>query len=92
MSRIIGRWALAAFGAFALFVAPFSVATISTPALANSAPGSCPVGEGSDAEDTGWPCQPDCPPGMLLDGVTQVCVAAPGVPPPPLPAGAYSAE
>lgn len=45
----------------------------------------CPAGQHEDAETPGFQCVPGwCPPGTLLDGVTSVCVAAPGVPPPPL--------
>lgn len=41
----------------------------------------CPAGEIADGEATGWRCVPQCPSGMMVDAETQVCVAAPGVPP-----------
>ena len=48
---------------------------------------SCPTGQVADDEDPDFNCQPDCPDGMLVDAVTGTCVAAPGVPPPPLGGG-----
>ena len=48
---------------------------------------SCPTGQVADDEDSDFNCQPDCPDGMLVDAVTGTCVAAPGVPPPPLGGG-----
>lgn len=45
----------------------------------------CPPGQHEDAATPGFQCVPGwCPPATLLDGVTGICVAAPGVPPPPL--------
>ncbi len=45
----------------------------------------CPVGQHEDAQTPGFQCVPGwCPQGTLLDAVTGSCVAAPGVPPPPL--------
>lgn len=53
--------------------------------LPGAAAQACPVGQHEDAETPGFQCVPGwCPPGTLLDGVTSICVAAPGVPPPPL--------
>jgi hypothetical protein len=85
MSRSLRRWTAAAAAALGLVAVPFSVATMGTPALSRAA---CPTGEISDDEDPGWQCQSECPPGMLIDAETNICVAAPGVPPPPLPAQA----
>lgn len=46
---------------------------------------SCPIGQHEDTETPGFQCVPGwCPAGQLLDGVTGACVAAPGIPPPPL--------
>lgn len=42
---------------------------------------TCPAGEIADEEETGWRCVPQCPAGMMVDELTHVCVAAPGVPP-----------
>lgn len=42
---------------------------------------ACPAGEVADEEETGWRCVPQCPAGMMIDELTHVCVAAPGVPP-----------
>lgn len=54
------------------------------PPVATQAQG-CPVGQHEDAQTPGFQCVPGwCPTGTLLDAVTGVCVAAPGVPPPPL--------
>ena len=52
------------------------------------APGvqNCPPGQHEDTETPGFQCVAGwCPPGMLLDGANNACVAAPGVPPPALP-------
>lgn len=47
---------------------------------------TCPAGQHEDTETPGFQCVSGwCPAGMLLDGVTHSCVAAPGVPPPALP-------
>lgn len=45
---------------------------------------TCPPGQVEDTTTPGFQCVPQCPSGMLIDGVTGVCVAAPGLPPPPL--------
>ncbi|MBU3685856.1 MAG: hypothetical protein FGM25_05570 [Mycobacterium sp.] len=45
---------------------------------------TCPPGQMEDATTPGFQCVPQCPSGTLVDAVTGVCVAAPGVPPPPL--------
>lgn len=45
---------------------------------------SCPVGQVANQQVLGSPCQPSCPPGTIVDGVTGSCAGAPGVPPPPL--------
>jgi len=75
-SRRLIRVVAAAAGAGA-FLLPV------TPAAADQ---GCPVGQHEDTETPGFQCVPGwCPQGMLLDGVTGACVAAPGVPPPPLP-------
>jgi len=60
----------------------------SAPASQLRAVHACPIGQVADDEDPNWQCQPDCPPGMLIDGETGVCVAAPGMPPPALPESA----
>lgn len=55
------------------------------PAPSARADQPCPPGQHEDAQTPGFQCVPGwCPPGTLLDGVTGTCVAAPGVPPPPL--------
>ena len=46
---------------------------------------SCPPGQVEDTATPGFQCVTGCPWGMLLDRVSNSCVAAPGVPPPPLP-------
>lgn len=59
-----------------------------TPAAPAPPPQTCPPGQHEDTETPGFQCVSGwCPTGMLLDGVTHSCVAAPGVPPPALPAG-----
>lgn len=73
------RWGLMAAVAAAgvgAFIAP------ETPAVAQQ---TCPPGLVEDVQTPGFQCVPACPPGTLLDGVSKACVAAPGVPPPPLP-------
>lgn len=79
MTGIRRRWGLVAAAAAAgaaAFVAP------ETPAVAEQ---TCPSGQVEDVQTPGFQCVPACPPGTLLDGVSKACVAAPGVPPPPLP-------
>lgn len=46
---------------------------------------TCPPGQREDVMTPGFQCVSACPPGALVDGVSGACVAAPGVPPPPLP-------
>ncbi len=46
---------------------------------------SCPPGQVEDTATPGFQCVTGCPWGTLLDAVSRSCVAAPGVPPPPLP-------
>ena len=60
---------------------------LAVPAVVPTANASCPTGQVADDEDPDFNCQPDCPDGMLIDAVTGTCVAAPGVPPPPLGSG-----
>ncbi|MEI6252278.1 MAG: hypothetical protein WCP30_05685 [Mycobacteriaceae bacterium] len=49
---------------------------------------TCPPGQHEDTQTPGFQCVAGwCPAGMLLDGVNQSCVAAPGVPPSALPNG-----
>ena len=43
----------------------------------------CPSGQAADDADR-WQCVHECPAGMIYDGESDVCVAAPGVPPPAL--------
>jgi hypothetical protein len=42
---------------------------------------ACPVGRVANQQVFGSPCQPNCPPGTIIDGVTGSCAGAPGVPP-----------
>jgi hypothetical protein len=67
----------AALGAGALLVG--------VPAAPVRAGQTCPVGQVEDASTPGFQCISSCPPGMLIDALTRTCVAAPGLPPPPLP-------
>jgi hypothetical protein len=60
--------------------ASIAVATRSPQLRADS---DCPTGQAPDDEDR-WQCVHECPAGMLYDGESDVCVAPPGVPPPPL--------
>ncbi len=46
---------------------------------------TCPPGQVEDTLTPGFQCVSGCPSGTLLDSVSGSCVAAPGVPPPPLP-------
>ncbi len=46
---------------------------------------TCPPGQVEDTLTPGFQCVTGCPSGTLLDAVSGSCVAAPGVPPPPLP-------
>jgi hypothetical protein len=46
---------------------------------------TCPPGQVEDTLTPGFQCVSGCPWGTLLDAVSGSCVAAPGVPPPPLP-------
>ncbi|WP_167103112.1 hypothetical protein [Mycobacterium sp. DL592] len=43
----------------------------------------CPAGQAAVDADR-WQCVHECPAGMIYDGDSDVCVAAPGVPPPAL--------
>ena len=43
----------------------------------------CPAGPAAADADR-WQCVHECPAGMIYDGENDVCVAAPGVPPPAL--------
>lgn len=52
----------------------------------------CPSGQIADDEDAGYQCLSDCPSGMLVDAETDNCVAAPGVPPAPLPAAVITKQ
>lgn len=54
-----------------------------TPSPQLRADSDCPTGQAADDEDR-WQCVHECPPGMLYDGESDVCVAPPGVPPPAL--------
>lgn len=67
----------------ALAVGPCAVVAPAWTPMAAAAE-TCPPGQMEDATTPGFQCVPQCPSGTLLDGVTGVCVAAPGVPPPPL--------
>ncbi|WP_328354654.1 hypothetical protein OG976_24030 [Mycobacterium sp. NBC_00419] len=50
-----------------------------------TAPGDqCPVGPTGTGDGDRWHCVHECPSGMIYDGESDVCVAAPGVPPPAL--------
>lgn len=73
------RWWVPAVGVAMVFggiaLAPPTVPTTNA---------SCPIGQVADDEDADFNCQQDCPDGMLIDAVTGTCVAAPGLPPPPL--------
>ena len=60
-----------------------------TASLARTA---CPSGQIADDEDAGYQCLADCPSGMLVDAETDNCVAAPGVPPAPLPAAVITKQ
>lgn len=62
-------------GAFALGV----------PAAPARADQTCPPGQVEDTSSPGFQCVSGCPWGTLLDAASGSCVAAPGVPPPPLP-------
>lgn len=76
------RWAAMALGAAVaggVLIAPAGPA----PEMQN-----CPPGQHEDTTTPGFQCVAGwCPPGSLLDGVTDSCVAAPGVPPSALPSG-----
>jgi hypothetical protein len=55
------------------------------PAVPADTQQTCPFGQHEDTQTPGFQCVLGwCPPGTLLDGVSGACVAAPGVPPPPL--------
>ena len=58
---------------------------VGVPAAPARAGQTCPIGQIEDATTPGFQCISACPPGMLIDGVTGTCVAAPGLPPPALP-------
>jgi hypothetical protein len=81
--RRVTRWWAAAAGAALVF----GGVALAVPAVVPTANASCPTGQVADDEDPDFNCQPDCPDGMLVDAVTGTCVAAPGVPPPPLGGG-----
>lgn len=42
----------------------------------------CPAGQVTNTEVPGFACETQCPPGMLLDAVTDSCIAATFDPPP----------
>ena len=68
--------------AAALCAGAFALAVPVAPARAEQ---TCPPGQVEDTLTPGFQCVSGCPWGTLLDGVSGSCVAAPGVPPPPLP-------
>lgn len=72
--------------AMAVVVLGASALVLGVPA-APLAPGqqTCPPGQVEDTATPGFQCVTGCPWGTLLDRVSNSCVAAPGVPPPPLP-------
>jgi len=76
------RWSLAAAALGAGALAVFG--SFDPPIEELRANPGCPAGEVADEELTGWQCERGCPEGMLIDGETGICVAAPGVPPPAL--------
>lgn len=75
-------WAVVAVG----LVLPGTSASPAILGPADTTPDqTCPPGEHADTQTAGGRCVPGwCPPGMLLDGITRVCVTAPGLPPPAL--------
>ncbi|MFN8070812.1 MAG: hypothetical protein U0R66_03205 [Mycobacterium sp.] len=80
--RMTPRWA------WALLAAAVGGALLIVPAGPAPDLQTCPPGQHEDTQTPGFQCVAGwCPAGMLLDGVTHSCVAAPGVPPPPLPNG-----
>ena len=80
-SRRFGSSLMAA----ALCAGAFALAVPVAPARAEQ---TCPPGQVEGTLTPGFQCVSGwCPPGTLLDGVTNACVAAPGVPPPALPGG-----
>lgn len=73
-------------GAWVLFAAAMGGGVLVAPAVPFPEVQTCPPGQHEDTQAPGFQCVAGwCPPGMLLDGVTQSCVVAPGVPPPALP-------
>lgn len=78
-------WAASRRLAVALAAAAAGLGIATAPGIPVAGAQGCPIGQHEDTETAGFQCVPGwCPPGMLLDGVTGTCVAAPGVPPPPL--------
>lgn len=67
----------------AVLVAALGVCAGGAP-VATAATDSCPPGQVEDVTTPGFQCVQQCPAGMLIDGVTGVCVPPPGIPPPPL--------
>lgn len=60
-------------------------AVLGVPAAPTVPVQGCPPGQVEDTATPGFQCVTGCPWGMLLDRVSNSCVTAPGVPPPPLP-------
>jgi len=81
--RRVTRWWAAVAGVALVF----GGIALTPPAVIPTANASCPTRQPAHDEDPDFHCQPDCPDGMLVDAVTGNCVAAPGVPPPPLGGG-----
>ena len=58
---------------------------LAVPAAPAYADQTCPPGQVEDTLTPGFQCVTGCPWDTLLDAVSGSCVAAPGVPQPPLP-------